>query len=70
MTQDDRTEHTASFTVDDDDDLYQMAEEVFSSLTLDDWAIIHDDDDPFDNRDPFRDGVKWVPGLGPPPVTP
>lgn len=54
----------------DEDDIYQMAEAVFSSLTLDDWAIIPDDNDPFGNRDPFRDGVKWVPGLGPPPVNP
>lgn len=53
----------ASLAADDELDIYQMAEEVFSSLTLDDWAIIPDDNDPFDNRDPFRDGVKWVPGL-------
>ena len=48
-------------------DIPRMAEEVFSSLTLDDWAVIPDDDDPFDGRDPFEDGVKWVPGLAPPP---
>ncbi len=51
-------------------DIRQMAEEVFSSLRLDDWAIIPDDEDPFDGRDPFADGVKWVPGLGPPPSAP
>ncbi|MEO9874083.1 MAG: hypothetical protein ABJM26_05445 [Anderseniella sp.] len=51
-------------------DIPQMAEEVFSSLTLDDWAVIPDDDDPFDGRFPFAEGVKWVPGLGPPPVSP
>lgn len=60
---------TASFAA-DDDDLYRMAEGVFSSLTLDDWAIIRNDNDPFDNRDPFSNGVKWVPGLAPPAATP
>lgn len=67
---DELTDHMASFASSDELDIYQMAEEVFSSLTLDDWAIIPDDNDPFDGRDPFRDGVKWVPGLGSPPVTP
>ena len=51
-------------------DIHQMSEEVFSSLTLDDWAVIPDENDPFGGRDPFADGVKWVPGLGPPPDTP
>ncbi len=64
------TDPTSGFATEDDDDFYQMAEEVFSSLALDDWAVIHNDNDPFDNRDPFRNGVKWVPGLGPPPATP
>ena len=54
----------------DELDIHQMAEEVFSSLTLDDWAVTKDDNDPFDGRDPFAGGVKWVPGLGPPPSTP
>lgn len=65
-----QTIRMASFAGAEDLDIYQMAEEVFSSLTLDDWAVIPDDDDPFDGRDPFADGVKWVPGLGPPPSTP
>ncbi len=54
----------------DELDIYQMAEEVFSGLTLDDWATIPDDNDPFDNRDPFANGVKWVPGIGLPPANP
>ncbi|WP_108882213.1 glycoside hydrolase family protein [Anderseniella sp. Alg231-50] len=54
----------------DELEIHQMAEEVFSSLTLDDWAVIPNDDDPFGGRDPFADGMKWVPGLGPPPETP
>ncbi len=53
----------------DELDIRQMADEVFASLTLDDWAVIPDDSDPFGGRDPFADGVKWVPGLGPPPET-
>lgn len=61
--------HT-SFAGAEELDIHQMAEEVFSSLMLDDWAVIPDDDDPFGGRDPFADGVKWVPGLGPPPVNP
>lgn len=60
----------ASLTGVEELDIHQMAGEVFSSLTLDDWAIIPDDNDPFGNRDPFTDGVKWVPGLGPPPSAP
>lgn len=66
----DRANHMTSLADADELDIYQMAEEVFSSLTLDDWAIIPDDNDPFGNRDPFRDGVKWVPGLGSPRVNP
>lgn len=60
----------AGFSGVDELNIRQMADEVFSSLTLDDWAVIPDDEDPFDGRDPFADGVKWVPGLGPPPLTP
>jgi hypothetical protein len=60
----------ASLTDVEELDIHQMAEDMFSSLTLDDWAIIPDNNDPFDNRDPFRDGVKWMPGLGPSPATP
>ncbi|MGI9514632.1 MAG: lysozyme [Anderseniella sp.] len=59
-----------SFAGVDELDIHQMAEDEFSSLTLDDWAVIPDEDDPFGGRDPFADGVKWVPGLGPPPATP
>ena len=70
MTQDDQAEYTANQAAGDDFDIYQMAEGVFASLTLDDWAVIPDDNDPFDGRDPFADGVKWVPGLGPPPEAP
>lgn len=66
----DQADHMASLAGIDELDIYQMAEEVFSRLTLDDWAIIRDDNDPFDNRDPFANGVKWVPGLGPPPGNP
>lgn len=65
-----QADHLTSLADVDELDIYQMAEEVFSSLTLDNWAIIPGGNDPFDNRDPFRDGVKWVPGLGPPPSTP
>ena len=62
--------HMTSLADVDDLNIYQMAEEVFSSLTLDDWAIIPNDNDPFGNRDPFANGVKWVPGIGLPPVNP
>ncbi len=41
----------------DDFDIFQMAEEVFSSMTLDDWAVIPDDYDPFAKLHPIPDGV-------------
>ena len=66
----DEADHMASLADVDDLNIYQMAEEVFSGLTLDDWAIIPNDNDPFGNRDPFANGVKWVPGIGLPPVNP
>jgi len=70
MVPENSADHMASLAAVDEDDIYQMAEEVFSSLTLDDWAVAKDDNDPFDGRDPFAGGVKWVPGLGPTPSTP
>ncbi|MEM7634680.1 MAG: hypothetical protein AAF299_08985 [Pseudomonadota bacterium] len=65
-----QTARTNSYTSIDGLDINQMVEEVFSSLTLDDWAVIPDDDDPFDGRDPFAGGAGWVPGLGPQPAIP
>jgi len=41
----------------DDFDIYGMAEEVFSSLTLDDWANDNDNYDPFEHLHPMRDGA-------------
>ena len=67
---DDESNHMTSLADVDDLNIYQLAEEVFSGLTLDDWAIIPNDNDPFGNRDPFANGVKWVPGIGLPPVNP
>jgi hypothetical protein len=70
MASGDEAGHMASVADVDDLNIFQMAEEVFSGLTLDDWAIIPNDNDPFGNRDPFANGVKWVPGIGLPPANP
>ncbi len=50
---DDQSDHMVSLANVDDFDMYQMAEEVFSSLTLDDWAVIPDDYDPFAKLHPI-----------------
>lgn len=46
----------ASLAAIDELDIFQMAEDVFSSLTLDDWATIPDDYDPFARLHPTYDG--------------
>lgn len=46
----------ASLAAIDELDIFQMAEDVFSSLTLDDWATIPDDYDPFARLHPTHDG--------------
>ncbi len=48
----------------DDIDIYQVAEDVFSTMTLDDWANGDDDYDPFEHLHPFRDGAT----VGPDPA--
>lgn len=57
MVPDGQADPMASLGGIDDFDMYQMAEEVFSSLTPDDWAIIPDDHDPFAKLYPIHDGV-------------
>lgn len=56
-----QTDHMASLADVDEFDIHRLAEEVFSSMTPDDWASTPDDYDPFEHLDPMRNGV--LPGM-------
>ena len=56
-----QTDHMASLADVDEFDIHQLAEEVFSSMTPDDWASTLDDYDAFEHLDLMHNGV--LPGM-------